>query len=48
MNTIKFQENKIILTDEEGNKETYVLDKNPILELGHKFIKHNFQYYFLK
>jgi hypothetical protein len=48
MKKVKYQENKITLTDEENNKEVFILDKNPSFELGKIFILHNFQYYFLK
>lgn len=48
MKQAKFTENKIVITDEQGEQETYVLNKNPYFEIGQVFLKYERQYYFLK
>jgi len=48
MKTVKFLENKIVLTDEQGDKQSFVLTNNPHFELNRVFVKHERQYYQLK
>jgi|DEB0MinimDraft_10_1074344.scaffolds.fasta_scaffold328773_1 hypothetical protein len=47
MDTVKFEERKIILTTEEGTS-TWTLQRNPEIELGQKYIRHKGEIYFLK
>lgn len=48
MKQSKFTENKIVITDEQGEQQTYLLNKNPLLSLGQVFLRFENQYYFLK
>lgn len=48
MKQVKFTESKIVITDEQGEQETYLLNKNPLFALGQVFLRFEKQYYFLK
>ena len=48
MKQVKFTESKIVITDEQGEQETYLLNKNPLFVLGQVFLRFEKQYYFLK
>ena len=48
MKQVKFTESKIVITDEQGEQEIYLLNKNPLVVLGQVFLRFEKQYYFLQ
>lgn len=48
MRKIQFQKNRILITDEEGNKETWSPIRDPSFEVGFQFIRHLGEIFFLR
>lgn len=48
MKRVQFQKNRILITDDEGNKETWAPMREPSFEVGSQFIRHLGEIYFLR
>lgn len=46
MGTIKIYSNKLVLTDEDGKKETWSVMRTPLFEVGVKYIRFRGEFYF--
>lgn len=48
MRKIQFQKNRILISDDEGNSETWAPMREPSFEVGAKFIRYSGNIYFLR
>lgn len=48
MNRIQFQKNRIIITDEDDNKQTWSPMREPSFEVGTQYIRYMGEIYFLR